>query len=191
MSLAVTEWEQAFRRDAGRSGRGVDARYACLQIVDAHHTLIAFALAGAPALLHTQVVKHRCQPIVVQIAWLDLSADEPTARPLMRSAPRLDASESVVTLGENASQPEDRDPAETQARPMAVGRERVVQSWGHAHVLEMRDDDRYIIDALMGCSDCWMHPPSLSQFVFSRDNSLEMSVPTLKKQLTLSNKHKR
>ncbi len=176
MILAVTALAQAFRRDAGRSGRRVDARYACVQIVDAHHTLMACALAGDPAFLHTQVVKHRCQPSVVQIAWLDLSTDEPTERPLMRSAPRLDASESVVALGEHAGQPDDRDPAETHARPIAVGRKMVVQSWGHAHVLEMRDDDRYIIDSLMGCSDCWRHPPRLAQCVFSRDNSLEMSV---------------
>jgi len=40
----------------------------------------------------------------------------------------------------------------------------------------VRDDGWYVIYSFVGCCDFVAHPPSLTQFLFSRDNSREMSV---------------
>jgi hypothetical protein len=94
-------------------------------------------------------------------------------------APRLDAIEPVVALGEDEGQPNDRRPAETQSLPIAIGREVCVQEFGHAHILEVRDDGRYVVYSFVGCCDLFAHPTSLTQFSFSRENSHEMSVYVL------------
>ena len=90
----------------------------------------------------SQVIEHCCQPIIGAIAWLDPSAEAPTERALMFFDPLLDVIEPVVALGEDEGQPDNRHPSETQSRPIAVSREVVVQQLGHAHLLELRDDDR-------------------------------------------------
>ena len=57
---------------------------------------------------------------------------------------------------------------------MAIGREVVVQSFGHAHFLEVRDDGRYVVDSFVDGSDFCAHPTSLTHFSFARENSREM-----------------
>jgi hypothetical protein len=80
--------------------------------------------------------------------------------------PRLGTIESVVAFGEDEGQPHDCRPAETQALPIAMGREVGVQAFSHAHFLEMRDDSGDVVYAFVGCCDLWAHPTSLTQFSF-------------------------
>ena len=172
--LAGAELEQPFGCDEGRDRRAINARHARLEVVDAYHVLIERARKLSPVLCHAQVIEHRCQPIIGAIAWLDPSAEAPTERALMFFDPRRNVREPVVALGEDEGQLDNRHPSETQSRPIAVSREVVVQQFGHAHLLELRDDDRYIVYAFVGCCDLLAHPTSLSQFLFSRDHSREM-----------------
>jgi hypothetical protein len=63
---------------------------------------------------------------------------------------------------------------ETQARPIAIGREMFVDQFGHTHLQEKCDDDRNIVCSLVGDCDLFAHSTSLSQFLFSRENSHEL-----------------
>ena len=127
MIFAVSELKEPFRRDAGRRRRRIHTREAALQIVDAEHGRIAFALKGDPAFVHAQRVEHGRQSIIVAIARLDRFAETTTQGPLVGPYPRLDVREPVVRLGDDESQPDNRHLSQTQPRPMAVGREMFVQ----------------------------------------------------------------
>jgi hypothetical protein len=90
--------------------------------------------------------------------------------------PRLDTLEAMVAFGEDAGQPHDGRPAETQSLPIAISWKVVVQAFSHAHFLEVRDDSWDVVYAFVGYCDLWAHPTSLTQFSFSRENSRELSV---------------
>jgi hypothetical protein len=147
-----------------------------LQVIDAQHGLVEGAFKGGPAFRDGQVVEGRRQPIIGQSPWFHLAAETPTQGALVCFAPRRDTLEPVVALGEDKGQPYDRRLAETQALPIAIGREVVVQECGHTHFLEVRDDGWYVVYSFVGCGDFFVHPTSLTQFSFSRENSREMSV---------------
>jgi hypothetical protein len=100
MILAVAELEQPFGCHVGRRRRGIDVHLSCLPVIDAEHRLIAFACKLDPAFSDAQVVEHRRQPIIGQVARCDLSATAPTEGAVMGFDPRLDAIEPVVALGE-------------------------------------------------------------------------------------------
>jgi hypothetical protein len=127
MILAVSQLEQPFGRHVGSSRRGVDAHQAALQVIDTQHGLVEGAFKRAPAFRDGQVVEGRRQAIIGQITWFPLAAETPTQGTLVCFAPRLDTIEPVVALGEDEGQPDHRRLAETQALPMAIGREVVVQ----------------------------------------------------------------
>src|SRR5206468_8673297 len=78
-------------------------------------------------------------------------------------------------LGEDESQPDDHHASETQARPIAVGREVLVYQGVHTHLFELREDDRDIVYSLVLDCNLFAHPTSVSQFSFSRDYSRERS----------------
>jgi len=98
-------------------------------------------------------------------------------------SPGLDPREPVVALGEDEGQPDHRRLAETQALPMAIGEEVVVQSFSHTHVLEGCDDGWDVVYAFVDGGDFFAHPTSVTQFSFSHKNSREMSVQMPKKGL--------
>ena len=127
MSLAVPELEHPFGRHVGRCRRRVDADDASLQVVDAQHGLIECTFKRDPALSDAEVIKDRRQPIIGEVARSDLAGDAPPEGARMFFDPRLDVREPVVALGEDEGQSHDGGPAETQALPIAIVREVVVQ----------------------------------------------------------------
>ena len=98
-----------------------------MQVVDTQHGLIECAFKCGPVVSDAQVVEDYRQPIIGQVARFDLVADAPTEGTLMGFDPWLDAIEPVVALGEEEGQPHDGRPAETQALPIAIGREVSIQ----------------------------------------------------------------
>ena len=58
---------------------------------------------------------------------------------------------------------------------MAIGREVLVQEVGDTHVLEVRDDCRYVVYSFVGGGNVCTHATSVAHFSFSRENSYEMS----------------
>jgi len=80
-------------------------------------------------------------------------------------APRLDAIEPVVTLGEDEGQPHACRPAQTQSLLMALGREVCIQAFGHVHFLERRDDRRDSVYLFVDCGDLFAHPTSLTHML--------------------------
>jgi hypothetical protein len=93
--------------------------------------VIQFALKCDPIFVHTQVVKHPGQAIIVQVAGPDSFADQLTERPLMLFDPVLDVAQSVVAFGKDVGYPNDRQPSKAQSCPIAVenfSRNRTLQS---------------------------------------------------------------
>ncbi len=174
MILAVPKLAQPFGRHLGCSRRGVDADHASWQVVDTQHGLLACTFTGGPVGSDAQGVEDCRQPLIGPVARFDLVAEAPTEGTPRGCAPWLDAREPVVALGEEEGQPHDGRPAETPSLPMAIGREVGIQSFGHAHFLERRDEGRDVVYAFVGCCDLLAHPTSLTQFSFSRENSREM-----------------
>ena len=127
MILAMPKLEQPCGRHVGRRRRGVDAHHAALQVIDAQHRLVEGAFKGAPAFRDGQVGEDRRQPVIGQSTRLHPAAEAPTEGALVCFAPRLDAIEPMVALGEDEGQPYDRRPAETQALPIAIGWEVGIQ----------------------------------------------------------------
>jgi hypothetical protein len=111
-------------------------------------------------LRHAHVIEPRRQPIIGTIARLDLFAHTAAERPRVLRAPRLDPIAPVVTLGEDEGQPDDPHSAETHSRPIAVGREVGVDQLVHAHLLELRDEDRDSVYSLGLDCDLFAHPTS-------------------------------
>ena len=134
------------------------------QVVDAQHGLIQSVFKRAPAVSDAQVVEDRRQPIIGQVARLDLAAEAPTEGTPMGLDPRLDAREPVVALGEDEGQPHDRHPAKAQSLPIAIAWEVCVQEFGHVHFLEVHDEGWYVVYAFVGCCNFWAHPTSVTQF---------------------------
>jgi len=91
-------------------------------------------------------------------------------------APRRARREPGGALGEDGGHPADRHPAAAHPLPMAGGRDVCVQSWGHPPLREWRPEGRSIVSLLVGCRHFFVHPTSITQISFSRENSLEMSV---------------
>src|SRR5207253_4786691 len=119
----------------------------------------------------------RGQPIIGAIARLYLTAQTTTERLLVSGDPTLYVVENVVAFGEDEGQPDDDHLSETQASPIAVGREALINQFGHPHLKQKCDDDRNIIYSFVGCStDLSVHPTNLTQFSFSREFSRETSV---------------
>jgi hypothetical protein len=176
MLLAVSQLAQPCGRHGGASRRGIDAHHAAWPVIDAPHGLRAVACQRGPAFRDRQGVEGRRQPLIGAITWLHLAAETPTQGALVCCAPRLDTREPVVALGEEAGEPYDGRLAETQALPMAMGREVVVQACGHTPFLEVRDHGWYVVDSFVGCCDFFAHPTSVTQCSFSRENSRETSV---------------
>ena len=174
MSLAVPELAQPVGRHVGGRRRGVDADHASLQVVDAPHRRMACACQRAPTCSVGEVIAARRPPILGEVARSDLASDAPTQGARMGVPPRLDAREPVVALGEEKSQPHHGRPAEAQALPIAVRREVLVHSFGHAHFLKGREDSRDVVDSFVGCGHVFAHPTSLTPFSFSCENSCEM-----------------
>ncbi len=80
-----------------------------------------------PAFRHRQVVECGCQPIIAQITGLHRVTETSAQGPLVSCDPRLDTIEPAVTLREDASQPDERRLAETQALPIPIGEEVSIQ----------------------------------------------------------------
>ena len=127
MILAVPELEQPCGRHVGRCRRGVDAHQPSLQVVDAHHGLIECTFKHGPTFSDAEVIQDRRQPIIGQVTRSDRAVDASPEGPQMFLDPWLNAIEPVVALREDESQPHHGRLAETQALPIAIGEEVVVQ----------------------------------------------------------------
>jgi len=145
-----------------------------LQVVDAQHGLIACTLKRDPAFGDAEVIQDGRQPIISEGTRSDLSVAASPAGAQMGCDPWLDPREPVVALGEQEGEPHHGRPAEAQALPMAMGREVLVQSFGHAHFLAVGEDGRDVVDSCVGCGNFFAHPTSVTQFSFLRENSHEM-----------------
>ncbi len=127
MLLAVAELAQPVGRHVGSRCRGVEAHHAALQVIDTQHRLVQGAFTRAPAFRNGQGIERRRSPIIGQVPWFHRAAETPTQGALVGCGPGLDPREPVVALGEDEGQPDDRRFAETQALPLAMGEEVVVQ----------------------------------------------------------------
>ena len=144
----------------GPRRRGVDAHHAAVPVIDPPPGLGEGACKGAPAFRDGQGVESRRPPIIGQLPWFHLAAETPTQGALVCCAPRCDTIEPVVTLGKDKGHPDDRRLAETQALPIAIGREVVGQEVGHTPCLEGRDAGWDVVYAFVGCWDLFAHPTS-------------------------------
>src|SRR5262245_41082256 len=69
----------------------------------------------------------------------------------------------------------------SQLNSLPIGREVVVQQFSHMYFLEGCDDGWYIVGLFVSCCDFLVHPTSLTQFLFSRENAHKLSVTPSKK----------
>jgi hypothetical protein len=93
-------------------------------------------------LADVEVVEAGRQTIISAIARRDFAAQAARERDLMLSDPRPDLIEPMIGLREDEGQLNDAHLTQTQARPIAVGREMLVNQFGHAQLEQQRDNGR-------------------------------------------------
>jgi len=157
MITAQPKLGQAVWRHVGRNGRRLQAHVLGLQVVGADDRAVQFGLERLPVLVHAQTIEPGCQSIIRPIARLKFAAQTLRERHLVRGSPRLNLIEPVIGLRQDAGQPDDAHLAETQARPIAVGREMFVNQFGHAQLKQQRDKDRYIVNPFVDSRDIGAH----------------------------------
>ena len=136
MIFTMTKLEQPIGRHRSRRGGRIQTDGCGLQLIGANDRAVQIGLKRLPVLIDVEVVQSGRQAIIAAIARLDCAAQPTRECHLVLGHPERDLLEPVIGWRDDEGQPDDAPLSQTQSRPIAVGREMLVNQFGHAQLGE-------------------------------------------------------